>query len=94
MMVEQSLTFVIALVVLFARMLTQSETDELRRERLEALEACQHGAVLDPRRPAHLDDAAHRTSAPNVTSPSTTRRSHSISDGGPVRTAARSPRPA
>ena len=34
-MVEQSLTFVIALVVLFARMLTQSETDELRRERLE-----------------------------------------------------------
>ncbi len=35
MMVEQSLTFVIALVVLFARMLTQSETEELRRERLE-----------------------------------------------------------
>ena len=35
MMVEQSLTFVIALVVLFAAMLTQSETDELRRERLE-----------------------------------------------------------
>ncbi|MEJ7750255.1 MAG: cytochrome c oxidase assembly protein [Thermoleophilaceae bacterium] len=35
MMVEQSLTFVIALVVLFARMLVQSETDELRRERLE-----------------------------------------------------------
>jgi cytochrome c oxidase assembly factor CtaG len=35
MMVEQSLTFVIALVVLFAGMLTQSETDELRRERLE-----------------------------------------------------------
>ena len=37
MMVEQSLTFVIALVVLFVRMLTQSETEELRRERLEAL---------------------------------------------------------
>jgi putative membrane protein len=35
MMVEQSFTFVIALVVLFAGMLTQSETDELRRERLE-----------------------------------------------------------
>jgi cytochrome c oxidase assembly factor CtaG len=35
MMVEQSLTFVIALVVLFARMLSQSEADELRRERLE-----------------------------------------------------------
>ena len=35
MMVEQSLTFVVALAVLFARMLTQSETDELRRERLE-----------------------------------------------------------
>ena len=35
MMVEQSLTFVIALAVLFARMLAQSETDELRRERLE-----------------------------------------------------------
>ena len=35
MMVEQSLTFVIALVVLFAGMLTQSEADEVRRERLE-----------------------------------------------------------
>jgi hypothetical protein len=35
MMVEQSLTFVIALVVLFAGMLVQSETDERRRERLE-----------------------------------------------------------
>ncbi len=35
MMVEQSLTFVIALVVLFAGLLKQSETDELRRERLE-----------------------------------------------------------
>lgn len=35
MMVEQSLTFVIALVVLFAGLLRQSETDELRRERLE-----------------------------------------------------------
>ena len=38
MMVEQSLTFVIALVVLFTRMLTQSERDELRRERLELAE--------------------------------------------------------
>jgi putative membrane protein len=35
MMVEQSLTFVIALVVLFARMLVQSEAEERRRERLE-----------------------------------------------------------
>lgn len=35
MMVEQSLTFVIALVLLFARMLNQSEVDEQRRERLE-----------------------------------------------------------
>ncbi len=35
MMVEQSLTFVIALVVLFVSMLRQSEADELRRERLE-----------------------------------------------------------
>ena len=35
MMVEQSLTFVIALVVLFAGMLTRSEAEELRRERLE-----------------------------------------------------------
>jgi cytochrome c oxidase assembly factor CtaG len=35
MMVEQSFTFVIALVVLFAAMLTQSEADESRRERLE-----------------------------------------------------------
>jgi putative membrane protein len=38
MMVEQSLTFVIALVVLFMRMLTQSEAEELRRERLELAE--------------------------------------------------------
>ena len=39
MMVEQSLTFVIALVVLFARMLTQSETRRAaRRERLELAE--------------------------------------------------------
>jgi cytochrome c oxidase assembly factor CtaG len=38
MMVEQSLTFVIALVVLLGRMLTQSETDEVRRERLELAE--------------------------------------------------------
>ena len=35
MMVEQSLTFVIALAFLFSRMLTQSEVDERRRERLE-----------------------------------------------------------
>ena len=35
MMVEQSLTFVIALVALFAGVLTQSEADERRRERLE-----------------------------------------------------------
>ena len=35
MMVEQSVTFVIALVFLFSRMLTQSEVDERRRERLE-----------------------------------------------------------
>ena len=34
MMVEQSVTFVIALVVLFARMLTQSEEEEQRKERL------------------------------------------------------------
>ncbi len=35
MMVEQSLTFVIALTVLFSRMLTQSEIDQQRKERLE-----------------------------------------------------------
>ena len=35
MMVEQSLTFVIALVVLFVAMLQRSEEEELRRERLE-----------------------------------------------------------
>ena len=35
MMVEQSITFVIALVFLFSRMLTQSEIDEQRKERLE-----------------------------------------------------------
>lgn len=35
MMVEQSLVFVIALVVLFVAMLSASEAEELRRERLE-----------------------------------------------------------
>lgn len=35
MMVEQSFTFVIALVVVFVRMLAKSETDEQRREALE-----------------------------------------------------------
>ncbi len=35
MMVEQSITFVIALAFLFSRMLTQSETDQKRAERLE-----------------------------------------------------------
>ncbi len=35
MMVEQSITFVIALVVLFSRMLVQSEAEQRRRERLE-----------------------------------------------------------
>lgn len=35
MMVEQSVTFVIALAFLFSRMLTQSEVDQRRQERLE-----------------------------------------------------------
>ena len=35
MMVEQSLTFVLVLVAVFVRMLTRSEADERRRERLE-----------------------------------------------------------
>jgi len=35
MMIEQSLTFVVALVVLFAAMLARSEAEERRRERLE-----------------------------------------------------------
>jgi putative membrane protein len=35
MMVEQSITFVIALVFLFSRMLAQSEVDQKRKERLE-----------------------------------------------------------
>ncbi len=35
MMVEQSLTFVTVLVAVFVRMLSSSEADELRRERLE-----------------------------------------------------------
>jgi cytochrome c oxidase assembly factor CtaG len=39
MMVEQSLTLAIVLVVLFMRMLRQSEIDQLRRERLEEREA-------------------------------------------------------
>ena len=39
MMVEQSLTFVIVLVALFVQMLTRSEAEERRRERLEDAEA-------------------------------------------------------
>jgi cytochrome c oxidase assembly factor CtaG len=39
MMVEQSMTLVLALVVLFVRILSQSEEDERRRERLEAARA-------------------------------------------------------
>jgi putative membrane protein len=39
MMVEQSVTLAIVLVVLFMRMLRQSEIDQLRRERLEEREA-------------------------------------------------------
>ena len=35
MMVEQSLVLVIAFVILFVRMLEQSEEEQLRRERLE-----------------------------------------------------------
>jgi putative membrane protein len=35
MMVEQSLTFVLVLVAVFVRMLSQSEADQRRRERLE-----------------------------------------------------------
>ena len=35
MMVEQSLTLVLVMVWLFVRMLTRSEQEELRRERLE-----------------------------------------------------------
>jgi hypothetical protein len=39
MMVEQSLTLAIVLVVLFVQMLTRSETEQVRRERLEDREA-------------------------------------------------------
>jgi putative membrane protein len=39
MMVEQSLTFVVVLVVLFVQMLTRSEAEQRRRERLEDMEA-------------------------------------------------------
>ncbi|HZB06075.1 MAG TPA: cytochrome c oxidase assembly protein [Thermoleophilaceae bacterium] len=39
MMVEQSLTLVLVMVWLFTRMLTRSEQDELRRERLEDAQA-------------------------------------------------------
>jgi putative membrane protein len=39
MMVEQSLTFVVVLVALFVQMLTRSETEQRRRERLEDAEA-------------------------------------------------------
>jgi len=43
MMVEQSLTFVIALMVLFSRMLAQSEEEEQRKERLEDRAAARAG---------------------------------------------------
>ena len=39
MMVEQSLTLAVVLVALFIRMLSQSEVEQLRRERLEEREA-------------------------------------------------------
>ena len=39
MMVEQSLTLAIVLVVLFVQMLTRSEAEQVRRERLEDREA-------------------------------------------------------
>ena len=39
MMVEQSMTLVLVLVALFIRMLGQSETEQLRRERLEERQA-------------------------------------------------------
>jgi putative membrane protein len=39
MMVEQSLTLALVLVALFIRMLSQSETEQLRRERLEERQA-------------------------------------------------------
>ena len=41
MMVEQSLTFVIVLVTLFVQMLTRSEAEQRRRERLEDAQAAQ-----------------------------------------------------
>jgi cytochrome c oxidase assembly factor CtaG len=41
MMVEQSLTFVIVLVALFVQMLTRSEAEQRRRERLEDAQAAQ-----------------------------------------------------
>ena len=72
MMVEQSLTLVIALVVLFMGMLVRSEAEERRRERLEerAGTLCdgraersalplQHRAVLDLARALHPHAAAH-----------------------------------
>jgi hypothetical protein len=40
-MVEQSLTFVIVLVALFVQMLTRSEAEQRRRERLEDAQAAQ-----------------------------------------------------
>lgn len=43
MMVEQSMTLVLVLVWLFIRMLTRSEQDELRRERLDEAQVPSHG---------------------------------------------------
>jgi len=39
MMAEQSVTLALVLVALFVRMLSQSETEQLRRERIEERQA-------------------------------------------------------
>ena len=66
MMVEQSMTLVLVLVVLFVRMLGQSEEEERRRERLEAAQASrtarlalEQRPVLDPPRALDAHAAAH-----------------------------------
>ena len=98
MMVEQSFTLVLVLVALFVRMLAQSETEQLRRERLEERQAeAARGAVSAraappspraPRRPGPRGPSSRTapftaTSRPKVTSPSTSSRRHSRSEGGP-----------
>ena len=58
MMVEQSLTLALVLVALFVRMLQRSETEQLRRERLEEREAEAAARGPEGRRDRHRGEGS------------------------------------